>query len=94
MANQMGKALFLTAVGGIVAGLAGCANEQQQPGAAAPSATPAAAPAGAKNCCAPGKNTCAGKGGCQTKENACAGKNKCAGKGGCAPKNKPADCPK
>lgn len=91
---KISKALAFTAVGGILAGLSGCANEAQQPGAAAPGATPAAAPAGAKHCCAPGKNECSGKGNCKTADNACGGQNKCKGKGGCAPKDKDPSCPK
>jgi hypothetical protein len=91
---KMGKALAFTAIGGMVAALSGCANEAQQPGAAAPGPAPAAAPAGAKHCCAPGKNTCAGKGFCKTADHACAGKNSCSGKGGCAPKDRSPDCPK
>lgn len=83
MAIQMGKALAFTAVGGLVAGLAGCGGDQKQADAApAASGDPTAAPAAAKECCK-GKNTCKGKGGCKTATNECAGKNECGGKGGC-----------
>jgi hypothetical protein len=49
---------------------------------AADGAAPAAAAAGAKECCK-GKNECKGKGSCKTDANACSGKNECKGKGGC-----------
>ena len=83
MAMQMGKTLAFTALGGLVAGLAGCGGDQKQADAApAPTGDATAAPAEAKECCK-GKNVCSGKGGCQTETNACAGKNECKGKGGC-----------
>ncbi|MDC0681654.1 hypothetical protein [Sorangium atrum] len=93
MTIDMGKTLALTAVSGMVAGLAGCASSPPpapETGGAAPAAEPAAteAPAAAaKECCA-GKNECKGKGGCKGAGHECSGKNECKGKGGC----KPADC--
>jgi hypothetical protein len=83
MAIQIGKTLAFTAVGGLVAGLVGCAGSDQKPADGAPAATgdAAAAPA-AKDCCK-GKNSCKGKGGCKNETNDCKGKNDCGGKGGC-----------
>jgi hypothetical protein len=85
MAIQMGKALAFTAVGGLVAGIVGCAGEQKTtdtPGGAT-TADPGAAPAAAKDCCA-GKNSCKGKGGCKVEgKNTCKGQNECKGNGGC-----------
>ena len=87
MAIQIGKTLALTAVGGMVAGLAGCGGSAPAPTdpAAAPAAEPASAmpTAGAKECCK-GKNECKGKGGCKVEgANDCKGKNECKSKGGC-----------
>jgi hypothetical protein len=91
MAIQIGKALAFTAVGGMVAGLAGCGGAAAADGAAAaksPEAAGAAAAAvGAKDCCK-GKNECKGKGNCKNDKNDCKGKNECKGTGGC----KAADC--
>lgn len=84
MAIQIGKTLAFTAVGGLVAGLMGCAGSDAKPadGAAAPTADPSAAPA-TKDCCK-GQNSCAKKGGCQVEgAQSCKGKNECAKKGGC-----------
>lgn len=84
MAIQMGKALAFTAVGGLVAGIAGCAGEQAKTDApAGGTAEPAATPAGAKACCK-GQNECEAKGRCAVEgKNGCAGQNKCKGQGGC-----------
>ncbi|WP_441286690.1 hypothetical protein ACSRUE_30730 [Sorangium sp. KYC3313] len=92
MTIDMGKTLALTAVSGMVAGLAGCASSPPpapETGAApAADAPPAAAPENAAKACCAGKNECKGKGGCKSDSHACAGQNECKGKGGC----KPADC--
>lgn len=90
MAIQMGKALAFTAVGGLVAGLAGCGGEQKTTETPAGGTTDAttdanAAPAAAKECCK-GKNVCKAQGGCKTEgegAHECAGKNECKGQGGC-----------
>jgi hypothetical protein len=87
MAIQMGKTLAITAVSGMVAGLAGCASspppDAETPAAPAEPAAAEAPAAGAKNCCK-GMNECKGKGGCKTDANGCAGMNECKGKGGCS----------
>lgn len=76
MAMNLGKTLAITAVGGVLAGLAGCG------GAAANAADPKMATAGAKECCK-GKNACHGQGNCAVEgKQKCAGQNKCAGQGG------------
>ena len=65
MAIHMGKTLALSAVGGMVAGLAGCGSTPAptDPAAAAPAADPAAAmPAAADKACCKGQNECKGKG--------------------------------
>lgn len=85
MAIQMGKAMAFTALGGLVAGLVGCAGEQTKTDSPAGAGTtdPSATPADAKECCK-GKNPCSGKGRCAVPgQNECAGKNPCGGKGGC-----------
>jgi hypothetical protein len=98
---NMGKTIAMSAVGGMVAGIAGCGGAPAVPSgmpdpaaaaaaAAPPGAMSAAAAAGvpgAKECCK-GKNDCKGKGNCKTDKNECKGKNDCKGKGGC----KAADC--
>jgi len=88
MANQMGRTLAITAMGGMVAGVAGagCGNPppaKDPTGAGAEAATAV----GAKDCCK-GKNECKAKGNCKTDKNDCKGKNDCKAKGGC----KAADC--
>jgi hypothetical protein len=78
-----GKALAMTAVTGILAGLAACGGEPK-----ADPNTPAstsAAPPTDKNCCK-GRNECKGKSGCKTENNACAGLNDCKGRGTSCPK--------
>jgi hypothetical protein len=72
-------ALATAAVGGLIAGLAGC-DKPAEPASGDASATPSSDP----NCCV-GKNDCKGKGGCGSKEHghSCAGKNDCKGQGGC-----------
>jgi hypothetical protein len=80
---NLGKALAMTAVTGMIAGLAACGGEQKVD-PKAPS-TDVAAPTD-KNCCK-GKNECKGKSGCKTETNAsCAGSNECKGKGTSCPK--------
>jgi hypothetical protein len=81
---NLGKTLAMTAVGGMLAALAGCGNS---PDAAAPKAPSTdVAPPTDKNCCK-GKNDCKGKSGCKAGDNAsCAGKNDCKGKGTSCPK--------
>jgi hypothetical protein len=81
---NLGKALAMTAVTGMIAGLAACGGEQK----ADPNtpATSAGAPTD-KNCCK-GKNECKGKSGCKTETNAsCAGSNECKAKGTSCPKS-------
>ena len=86
---NIGKALAVTAVTGMLAGLAIGCNDSNAAPAKSPSADPAA-PA-AKDCCK-GKNTCKGTSGCKAGDNAsCAGKNECKGKGTSCPK--PGDAP-
>ena len=95
MAIHMGKTLALSAVGGMVAGLAGCGSTPAptDPAGAAPAADPAAAmpaaaAAGEKACCK-GHNECKGKGNCKVEgKQDCKGHNECKGQGGC----KAADC--
>lgn len=80
---NLGKALAMTAVTGMIAGLAACGGENQ----AEPKtpSTNTAAPTD-KNCCK-GKNECKGKSGCKTEQNAsCAGANTCKGTGTSCPK--------
>jgi hypothetical protein len=79
---NLGKALAMTAVSGMLAGLAACGGEQKaDPNA--PISTSAAPPTD-KNCCK-GKNDCKGKSGCKTENNACAGLNECKGRGTSCP---------
>ena len=78
--------LLTAAVGGILAGVTGCAGggtpQPTAPSAteAAPAGAPAAAPA--KHGCK-GQNDCKGHGGCKTDTHACKGQNDCKGQGGC-----------
>jgi hypothetical protein len=86
MNMDLAKTLALSAMGGMVVGVVGCASEQKK-AADGPSAdSTAAADSGAtgeKKCCA-GKNECEGKGGCKVPGvNECKGQNKCKSKGGC-----------
>jgi|GEM_PF-3815395 len=79
---NLGKAMAMTAVTGMLAALTGCGDS-----AAAPKvpSTDVASPT-AKDCCK-GKNECKGKSGCKTETNAsCAGHNECKGKGTACPK--------
>ena len=82
---NLGKALAMTAVTGMIAGLAACGGEQKaEPVAPTTDAVPA--PTEDKNCCK-GKNECKGKSGCKTETNAsCGGQNECKGKGTSCPK--------
>jgi hypothetical protein len=77
---NIGKALAVSAVSGILVGvLAGCGGGNAD--AAAPKTPATDAPPAAKDCCT-GKNECKGKSGCKAGENAaCAGQNACKGKG-------------
>ncbi len=85
---DLAKTLALSAVGGMVVGVVGCAGDQKKSDTPSgdSSATPAetSAPSGEKACCA-GKNECKGKGGCKAQDGShdCATKNECKGKGGC-----------
>jgi hypothetical protein len=83
---NIGKALAVSAVSGILMGvLAGCGGGNAD--AAAPK-TPSTdnAPPAAKDCCT-GKNECKGKSGCKAGQNAaCAGQNACKGQGTSCPK--------
>jgi hypothetical protein len=85
MAIQMSKTLAFTAVGGLVAGITGCAGEQAKTETPpAGGGEPAATAAAAAEDCGPGKNSCKGKGGCKVEgKNACKGQNECKGQGGC-----------
>ncbi len=80
---NLGKALAMTAVTGMIAGLAACGGEQK----ADPNtpSTNTAAPTEDKNCCK-GKNECKGKSGCKAEKSACAGQNACKGQGTSCPK--------
>ena len=80
---NVGKALAMTAVTGMLAALAGCGGEN----AAAPKAPSTdVTPHSDKNCCK-GKNECKNKSGCKAGDNAsCAGQNTCRGKGTSCPK--------
>jgi hypothetical protein len=81
---NIGKALAVTAVSGILAGvLAGCGGA---PDAAPKVPSTDMAPPAAKDCCK-GKNECKGKSGCKAGANAsCAGQNSCKGQGTSCPK--------
>jgi hypothetical protein len=80
---NLGKALAMTAVTGMIAGLAACGGE---PKADPKSPTTDVAAPTDKNCCK-GKNECKGKRGCKTEQNAsCGGQNECKGKGTSCPK--------
>ena len=77
MSMQMGKFLAMTAVSGLVAGVAGCGGSEQAPAAGpeahpAGSGTPAAAPAAAAKHACKGQNACKGQGFSATSEKACA----------------------
>ena len=86
---DLAKTLALSAVGGMVVGVVGCASDGKQ--AEEPTAETTATPESTgeatdaeKQCCK-GKNECSGKGGCKADDGShdCAGKNECSGKGGC-----------
>jgi hypothetical protein len=85
MASSISRSIAQAASAGIMLGAvtSACSGSHAR-SAAAPSygPDPAAATAGAKECCK-GKNECKGKGDCKTASNACAGQNECKGKGGC-----------
>jgi hypothetical protein len=83
---NVGKAMAMTAVTGMLAALAGagCGNADSMAAPKAPSTD--VAPPADKNCCK-GKNECKGKSGCKAGDNAsCAGQNECKGKGTSCPK--------
>ena len=86
---NIGKALAVSAVSGILVGvLGGCGGA---PPADAKAPTTDVAPPAAKDCCK-GKNECKNKSGCKAGDNAsCAGKNECKNKG---TKQGTGDCPK
>jgi hypothetical protein len=79
---NIGKALAVSAVSGILVGvLSGCGDSTPPAKAPETSAAPAA-----KDCCK-GKNECKGKSGCKAGDNAsCAGQNACKGHGTSCPK--------
>ena len=79
---NIGKALAVSAVSGILVGvLSGCGDSTPPPKSPETSAAPAA-----KDCCK-GKNECKGKSGCKAGDNAsCAGQNSCKGHGTSCPK--------
>ena len=93
---DIAKTVALTAVSGLVMGLAGCGDKPEAKSpeggtdTAAPATTEAAPAAGesAEKACCKGHNDCKAKGNCKTDKNACKGQNDCKGQGGC----KPADC--
>ena len=74
---NLGKALAMTAVTGMMAGAACGAEPKADPNAPSTNAAPPAE----KNCCR-GKNECKGRSGCKTETNpSCAGLNDCRAKG-------------
>jgi hypothetical protein len=88
MAFNLSKTIATAASTGLMLGALGCGSNSPTPETPA-AGDPAAAAAGAKECCT-GKNECSGKGGCAVEgAHDCAGKNECKGKGGCN-----AHCPK
>jgi hypothetical protein len=86
------QTMMAAAIGGILAGVAGCGGGEATPPAESPAsaaapaeaapADAAAAPEAEKHACK-GQNTCAGRGGCKTDKHDCKGKNECKGQGGC-----------
>lgn len=82
---NIGKTLAISAVTGILLGVAGCGGADASSAAPKAPSTDLAAPT-PKDCCK-GKNTCKGQSGCKTETNAtCAGHNDCKGKGTACPK--------
>ena len=77
---NIGKSLAVSAVSGLLLGVAGCGGAVPAvPDVNAPKTD--LAPPTAKDCCK-GKNECTGKSGCKVEgKNECAGKNKCKGQG-------------
>ncbi len=87
--------LLMTAVSGLVMGIAarahasdGAVRSGEGDEASAKPMQADGKPAPDKDCCK-GRNECKGKGNCKTEAHECAGKNECKGQGGC----KPAVCP-
>ena len=82
---NIGKALAVTAMSGILAGVLAACGGAPDVAPKVPSTTDLAPPA-AKDCCT-GKNECKGKSGCKAGANAtCAGQNSCKGQGTSCPK--------
>lgn len=75
---NISNTLVAAAIGGILLGAAGCAENKA--GSEEPNT---AAAAGAKHGCK-GQNACKGQGGCKTDTHACKAQNACKGQGGCA----------
>jgi hypothetical protein len=83
---NLGKTLAMTAVTGMIAGLAACGGNADAKPPTDPSSSAAPASPTDKNCCK-GKNECKGKSGCKAGDNtSCAGQNSCKGKGTSCPK--------
>lgn len=77
------KALSLSAVTGILAGLAACGGEPRTE----PQTPSTSVPVPTERHCCKGRNECQGKSGCKTDQNAsCAGQNSCRGRGTSCPK--------
>ena len=85
---NISQTLLVAALGGVLAGVAGCGEKAAAPPASDPSAMTApptggtAAMPAAKHACK-GQNACKGQGGCKTDKNGCKGQNACKGQGGC-----------
>jgi hypothetical protein len=75
---NISNTLVAAAMGGILLGAAGCAQNKASTEDPATAAT-----AGAKHACK-GQNSCKGQGGCKTDAHACKTQNACKGLGGCA----------
>lgn len=73
--------LLVAAVGGVLAGAAGCAHKSAGEGSTMSGASESSM-AMAKHDCK-GMNSCKGQGGCKTEKNDCKGMNSCKGQGGC-----------
>jgi hypothetical protein len=89
MAFNFSKTIAVAASTGMMLGAITACGGSGTPADAPGASDPAAAAAGAKECCK-GNNECKGKGGCAVEgKNDCAGKNECKSAGGCN-----AHCPK
>jgi len=80
---KIANSLLLAAVGGVIAGTAGCGSDMKpagEPGMSNMSGSQAMPMA--KHGCK-GQNECKNQGGCKTNANGCKGQNECKAKGGC-----------